>query len=104
MCPLHTAYGDITEITLEKFIEIIRSGKAMPSVKVLVDGQYAFTAIVPNMDGGESIYDDIKLNAATLGLRSNISLPPSVYDVLNKPTMADRMAKARAARRPKVAV
>lgn len=104
MSPVHTGYGDIVEIEFDKFVEIIRSGRPMPSVNVSVSGQYSFTAIVPNIDGGSSIYDDIKLNAAALGLRSNISLPPGVYDVLNKPTMAERMAKARAARGTKVAI
>lgn len=61
------------------------------------EGVYIATLLIPPEQGGMTIYDEIKINAESLGMRSNIVVPPSALEMVNEVPMEryPNLAKAR---------
>ena len=91
----------IPQITLDRLVEKIQNNEPVPSVEVFLDGEYKGTFIVPSMDGGASIFDEIKTSAEFLGVRGNIVVPLSVIEAVNKVDKYPNLTKAREARMAK---
>ena len=75
----------IPQITAQQALSALVAGKELPSVELLNGkGEYCGTFLNPPKDGGMTIFDEIRINAEYLGVRSNSVLHPSVIEGINQ--------------------
>lgn len=103
--PEEVIMGSLPQVTTRKLKRMEpEEMRRLPSVEVTDEsGDFIGFLIVPPRTGGMSIWDDIKNNGETLGVRANIVVPNRLIRALNDPEswIAEKypaLAKARAAK------
>ena len=97
--------SDLPQISLDNLRKL--SGdeiRRLPSLELVDKGGYICHIIIPCETGGMSIWDEIKTSADTIGVRSNIVVPPEsmrIVGEINKPVAYPNLVKARAKRKLK---
>ena len=74
----------IPQLPLEKLPHTGEEIRCLPSIEIFDEKGYVGTFIIPSMEGGATIFDEIKTNAEYLGVRSNIVVNPSVIENVGK--------------------
>lgn len=100
-----SSLGFIPEVQWSDFEKVVKTGSLveLKSCEVYIEGDYLFTAIIGHTDIDSKTY--ARTQSEYLAVKTNITGGKEAQELIPLPmTPAERMAKARAARRPKVAV